>query len=84
MSLAIENADQAVELERGHQKAREEFLESVYSNDEASSKVGAISRIPHQRTIALGVDYSMAVVTDRNVVEERKKVKYRLERVGGY
>jgi len=83
MSLAIENADQAVELERGHQKARKEFLEGVGPNDEASPKVCTIPRILFQRAIAFGVDYSVAVVADRNVVEKREKMEYVLERVGG-
>jgi hypothetical protein len=45
--------------------------------------MGGIPRVPFQRAIAIGVGYSKALVVDRNVVEEREKVKYRLERVGG-
>jgi hypothetical protein len=83
VSLSIENTDQAVELEWDHQEARKEFLESADSGNQTSSEVGGILWIPFQHAIAVGIDDSMAVVVDRNVVEEREKVEDGLERVGG-
>jgi len=83
VSLPIEKADQTVELERDHQKARKEFPESVDSSDQASPEMGNIPMIPFQRSVALGIDYGMAVVVDSNVVEEREEMEYGLERAGG-
>lgn len=83
VSLSIENADQAMELERDHQKAWKEFLESADSDNQASSEVGNILRIPFQRAIVLGVGYGVTLVIDRNVVEEREEVEDGLKHVGG-
>lgn len=81
MPLSIENADQTVELEGDHQEGWKEFLEGVDSGYQTPSEAGDVPRISFQHAIALVVDYSMAVVVDRNIVEEREKVEYGLERV---
>jgi len=83
VSLPVENADQTVKLEWDHQKAWKEFLESVDSSDQTPSEAGSTVRISFQYAVALGIDDSMAFVADRDVVEKREEVEYRLERVGG-